>query len=307
MSGEKTSETRDTPPRRERVRREEPEQTEPIRDWRGWFQSASWDRPMETVDRGVKMAYRVVEDYIEQGRRVAQQMNDRTYGPREMTDDFQSLSQRMVRDSSRFLSLWFELVTSTWGMGWRGWETARSGPGRRERSASRPGRDTSADTAAPESTGRAAVTLEVRSSHLTRVEVDLAADAGDTPLRLTPLQPDSGDAPPLTEVELESGDPDRPPVLRLTVPADQPAGHYHGVLLDPSSHQARGTVTVRLSEPPQPETKKTQAKGSKARQGGAKKSGTERKSGTRSSKSSKSSSGSSAKSSKTSGKGGGKR
>lgn len=323
-SGNTAPGQQDDKSRRERLRREEPQQTEPIRDWRGWFRSdawgfcppveggsegeggnagdeAPWDRPLETVDRGVKMAYQVVEDYIEEGRRVARHMNDRAYGPRQMTEDFQSLTERMMRDSSRFLSLWFELMASTLSMGWRGWETAWPGVGGRPRSRRRPAsapwetarerRGTDAETDAAEGTRRA-VTLEIRSSHLTRVDVDLAPDAGGAKLRSTPLQPDTGDASPLTEVAFEPGDAGRPPVLRLTVPPAQPAGHYHGVLLDPSTHQARGTVTVHLTEPQQPKTKKSGAGKTRAKRSSARKGGK---------KSSKSSPG------KSSGKGGGKR
>lgn len=330
MSRPKTSENtapgqQDDKSRRERLRREEPEQTGPIRDWRGWFQSGPWDfcppveggsgddehpwdRPMETVDRGVQMAYQVVEDYIEQGRRVARKINNQTYGPREMTDDFQSLTERMMRDSSRFLSLWFELLATTLGMGWRGWETAWPGMGGRqpsappqretprEREKERQGqRERGTEPSAVE--GRAAVTLEIRSSHLTRVDVDLAPDARGAELRPTPLQPDSGDGPPLEEVEFEPVGPDRPPVLRLAVPPDQPAGHYHGVLLDPTSHQVRGTLTVHLSEPPRAKTKKTGTKKSGAKKTRAKKSSA-RKGRKKSPQSSQA---------KSSGKGGGKR
>lgn len=268
----RVSQETESAPRRERVRRHDPEQTEPIRDWRGWFHHGPWDchprgerrqssgeraseRPTETIERGVEMAYGVVEDYIDQGRKVAQRLNQRQYGPREISEDFQTLTARMLRDSNRFVSLWFDLMASSWDMGW-----GVVGRGRRRRQPDRSGGATSQDRPArwspteptetvgePQAVGRTSIALEIESRHPVRVEVDLALGAEELALRATPLQSGSGDGAALRDLRFQPGSEGRAPVLHLVVPPGQPAGDYHGVLLDPHGPTPRGTVSVHLA------------------------------------------------------------
>lgn len=288
--------------RRQRIRRPEPERTAPDRSPSGVFRTASSSTgdsstgnpseetsakgPLETIGRGVREGYRVVEDYLREGQRVARQINRRQYGPRQMGDDLQSLTGRMFRDSTRLLGLWVELMSSSVESLWGG---GRPGPAGRPGPPDRTGGDAERDAADTEAT---AVTVEVASPHPARVTVHLTAGAAEQPLRPTPLSGDPG-APPLTDVAFERGGPDEPPLLRISVPADQPPGIYHGVLVEPASHDHRGTVRVELRAP----AKKPAA----ATQGGAKKGASKKKQST--AKKSAGSSGSSpAKSGKTSGK-----
>ena len=295
--------------RGERIRREDPERQEPDRGWQGWFQSgprgssgsggtgsgdtgtgdtergeAGSRSPMDTVERGVKMAYQVVEDYIDQGRKTAQRINDQQYGPREMTDDFQALTGRMMRDSARFLSLWFEMVSSTLGVGMgmarggfpgfsgfsgragsdreasdregsrgttrRGSRGGSRGAGRTatwDRDSDLADPDDLAEPPEPPNPVQAPVAFEVRSPLPTRVQVDLPRRAAGQLLHVTPLRPLQGQAPPLEGVTYEPGAPPQPAVIALEVPPDQPPGPYHGTLVDPETHRSRGTLTVIVS------------------------------------------------------------
>ena len=63
----------------------------------------------------MELGYRVIEEHIRQGQRVAQKLNDRTYGPGDMGADLQELTQRVMRDSADFVALWFDLVGSMTG------------------------------------------------------------------------------------------------------------------------------------------------------------------------------------------------
>jgi len=270
--------------RRQRIRRPEPERTAPDRSPSGVFRTGgsstgdsstgnpsketSAKGPFETIERGVREGYRVVEDYLREGQRVARQINRRQYGPRQMGDDLQSLAGRMFRDSTRLLGLWVELMSSSVETLWGG---GRPGPAGRPSPTDRTGDDAERDAADTEAT---AVTVEVASPHPARVTVHLTAGAAGQPLRPTPLSGDPG-APPLTDVAFERGGPDEPPVLRIRVPADQPPGIYHGVLVEPASHDHRGTVKVELRAPakqPAAATKKSAAKKSAAKKSSSKKS-----------------------------------
>lgn len=250
---EATGATAPSGDRRQRIRRPEPERVAPDRSPSGVFRTASSSTgdpsqetsaksPFKTIERGVREGYRVVEDYLREGQRVARQINRRQYGPRQMGDDLQSLTGRMFRDSTRLLGLWLDLMSSSVETLWGGGRPAPSG---RPGPADRTGGDVAADAADTETT---AVTVEIASPHPARVTVHLTAGAAEQPLRPTPLSGDPG-APPLTDVAFERRGPDEPPLLRITVPTDQPPGIYHGVLVEPTGHDHRGTVRVELRAP----------------------------------------------------------
>jgi hypothetical protein len=251
--------------RNRRVRREDPERVYPDRSPSGVFRRGtatsraasseegyrgekSGKGPFGTIERGVREGYRVIEEYLREGQRVAQQINRRQYGPRQMGDDLQALTGRMFRDSTRLLTLWLDLMSSSVETFWGGGRSVGLGKSDRGRGA------TARTTAASPEPGPAgvaqetAVTVEVASSHPARVTVYLSPGAAERPLRPTPLAGDP-ETPPLTAVTFEPGSRSEAPALRLEVPTDQPPGVYHGVLVDPASHEHRGTVRVDLRAP----------------------------------------------------------
>ena len=247
--------------------------------------------PFQTIERGVREGYRVVEDYLREGQRVARQINRRQYGPRQMGDDLQSLTGRMFRDSTRLLALWLELMSSSvdtfWGAPRRGGpRTGRTGPTDRSPEAPPPSPEGDLGKGAPgqpaDDTGERAVAVEITSPHPARVTVHLAPGAAREPLRPTPLSGDP-EAPLLTDVTFEPGGPDEPPVLRLRVPAEQPPGSYHGLLVEPTSQGHRGTVKVELREASQASAKtaphKSGKDGKDTKGGGTRRGGTEKSSG----------------------------
>ena len=79
-----------------RLHRDDPERTGPIRNWSALYRSAdSWSQdastvkateedrknqygvPPDAVSRGVTLGYQVIEEHLQQGRRIAQLINKR--------------------------------------------------------------------------------------------------------------------------------------------------------------------------------------------------------------------------------------
>ncbi|MCK6551032.1 hypothetical protein L6R52_34665, partial [Myxococcota bacterium] len=94
---------------------------------------------------------------------------------------------------------------------------------------------------------RTTVGVELASPRPARVVVDLSPAAAGRPLSALPLAAIDGSAKPaLTGVKLTPGENGHVDVS-VTIPADQPAGTYAGVVLDPERGTAAGTLTVVLS------------------------------------------------------------
>src|SRR5438093_10880146 len=101
---------------RQRLRREDPVRTEPIRNWstlyrrpNSWgFRTSSADPQSvdraepgrsgnNVVSRGVELGYHVVEEHIRQGQHVAQQINTRSSSPGAMRNDIRGVAERLAR------------------------------------------------------------------------------------------------------------------------------------------------------------------------------------------------------------------
>ena len=96
---------------RQRLHREEPVRTGPNRNWSTLYRpntnisstpsgnSPSADHPAQghpwndAVSHGVKLGYRVIEEYLRQGQRAAQQFNNRAY-PKNRDLLFQMMKTR---------------------------------------------------------------------------------------------------------------------------------------------------------------------------------------------------------------------
>jgi hypothetical protein len=56
------------------------------------------------------------------------------------------------------------------------------------------------------------------------------------------------DKPKLSDVAVAGGKGDEPVVVRIRVPAGQPAGVYNGLLIDEETNRPAGTLSVRIAE-----------------------------------------------------------
>jgi len=192
----------------------------------------------------VALGYRVVDEYLQQGQRAAQRLADRSYGPANVAHDVQDVTARMVRYTSELLATWIDFLQVSGGAA----ET----------------RSTAAETngapgASPDGAAYAApvgqatrVRLEVVTSRVVTVSVELAPEAATRPATAHALRSADQDKPRLTEVSLRP-DAGGPAVLRVCVPDDQPAGVYSGLVVDDEASRLVGTINVRIGGSPDDE------------------------------------------------------
>jgi len=229
---------------RQRLKRQDPERVAPIRNWSTVFRSPESPKTSDREDgtgaaaprngsgfgdgvtNAVKLAYRVADENIRLGKRVAQQLNDRTYDLGAMRGDFQDLTERTVRSLTDLTALWFETLGSLLGAarsaGQSGTEKARDG-------------------------GGAGVSVDVMSTQPAQVTLDLQPRARDWPLTVYALRAPDPTCPPLTDVALEPAKDGRGVRIRLRVPPGQPAGQYSAVVVD-SKGMPCGTLAVRVGD-----------------------------------------------------------
>jgi hypothetical protein len=239
----------------QRLRRPDPERTEPLRHWSKLYRTPdSWnlrdgqdEAPSsaeaateswnDVVAEGVAVGYRVIEEQIRHGQRVAEQLSDASYGPAMIAGDVREATERMIRYSADLVALWMEFVNSTMGSGelLRPLAAAWQQRGDGQRPASEPG-------------ATAAVAIDVCSSRPVRVSVDLKPGAARRPLVVHGLRAVQADKPVLTEVTFEPAREGEPATVRLRVPEGHPAGLYTGVIVDQQSGEPLGTLSARVSE-----------------------------------------------------------
>lgn len=238
-----------------RLHREDPARTEPIRDWSTLYrQSNSWNSRdasanpksgdeatrgglcSDTVAQGVKLGYRVIEEYMRQGQRIAQQINNRSYGLGTMGNDIREISEQMLRYYSDLVSLWLDLMGSIAGNP----DLIRNLFGLWQ-----PQSEPSVN-AAP-ANGATTVSIEVVSARPAQVTLDLRPQSEGLPLATHGLRALDPEKPPLTDITFEPGADNGPVSLRIRVPEGQPPGLYTGVVIDRDTGQPRGTLSVRIA------------------------------------------------------------
>jgi hypothetical protein len=235
-----------------RIKRPEPERTEPLRAWsmlfgaggrRAGARTSEGDRTSlnEVVSRSVDLGYRVVDEYIRQGQRAAQRLSDRSFGPDVVVTEVREVADRMTQYTSDVLALWFDML-----------ELAGSGIAARGAGVGSPHPpvDPAVPPAEPAETldrtaqERTRVVVEVVSPHPTEVSLDLRPEAPVGPLVAHGLRAADPEKPRLTDLTLEAGAPFR---LRIRVPPEQPEGLYSGLIIEERTSRPVGTVTVRIT------------------------------------------------------------
>jgi hypothetical protein len=196
------------------------------------------------VSRSVELGYRVVDEYIHQGQRAAQRLNDRSLAPETIARDVQDLTARMTQYASDFLGVWFEFL-----------ELATAGSGVRQTSREN-GQQTEPTAGAPRpqpprraSARRTRVRIHLTSHRPAEVSIDLEPDAERRTLVVHALRAVDPEKPRLADVVLEPGASGKPLTLRIHVPADQPPGVYNGLVIDEQTSRPAGTVSVRVGKP----------------------------------------------------------
>ena len=240
----------------ERITRPIPERTGSIRSWSALLGAAaarSGDAGTPggatlggVVSRSVEVGYRVVDEYLRHGQRVAERLGDRSLTPGTMVQDFQELTARMARYASDLMDVWFQLI-----------ELAAAGRGAPHRPSGDRGAPADPAPSTPEppaagSTGRdshdggARVSVQIASLQPAEVTLDLRPGSTGLPLIVHALRAAEPDKPRLTEIALEPASEDGVRRLRIRIPPEQPPGVYNGLVIDERTSRPAGTLSVRV-------------------------------------------------------------
>ncbi|MBD3663905.1 hypothetical protein [Sulfitobacter aestuariivivens] len=240
----KPANTADAPAR---LRRPEPERTEPNRGILGVFGQSSWGAPPQGshplgfdedtgtpveptghgfLDDSVQEASELVDAHIRQGLKESAGADESLLGRMAalygsaQANDLTALATQFTRVYADMATQWIDIAGSI-----------------RDQLGNLRGATASAPAA---STGIASPSMVLRASKPVETRVDMFRAAGS--LSAQPLtSEDANQDLRITTVSVENGQ------LRITIPADQPAGTYHGLLVEKGAGPA-GTVTVRVFE-----------------------------------------------------------
>ena len=257
----------------DRITRPFPPRTTPIRSVSALFGSGGADRAEspsagsspgpgeawnEVVARSVELGYRVIDDYVRQGERMARAMSDRGASPQDMLGgDPQELARRMTQYAMDFTGLWFQMIQSAsagFPAGAAGpfanfgfppaplWPTAP--PAREPAQAAQDAPAAASPTTTPVQMLRARVAID--STLPVEVSLDLRPEAGARPMSLQSLRAADAAKPRLSDVSISRAGADEPYVLRVRVPAGQPAGVYNGLIVEEESGLPVGTVSLKV-------------------------------------------------------------
>ena len=189
----------------------------------------SADQPSEEVG----LAYRVIEKYISEGRKSAQQFSKQSYRTEAVTQPLQGLVDRMLRYQAEMLPLWLDLFGSLARV-----DSFRAGP------PAPPTTRAMKNGAAPVGGN---VSIEVTSGRPVEVSVDVDHDSTRTALVTPGLYTLDQRKPGLTDIRFIPGNERRRGKLSIKIPDRQPAGSYSGVMVDPRSGETRGTLSIRIA------------------------------------------------------------
>ena len=239
-----------------RLQREDPARTRPIRNWGTLFRRSdsrgpevdkdskyedstnrgrSWD---DVVSNAVERGYKVIEEQIRQGQRVAQQLTDRSYGPRAMGGDATELVERVLGFYTDLGALWFDLIDSMMRNPILSGDVMRSPPPSREMSA--PGASGNGAAA----NGHSGIPIEIASASPTRVTLNISAPPNGCRLGVHELCALDKAKPPLTDIHFDNGA--ECPTLRISIPQRQPPDTYSGTVIDTDTNEPLGTLCILI-------------------------------------------------------------
>jgi hypothetical protein len=201
-------------------------------------EKTSWD---DIATRAVRRGYEVIEEQINEGRRIAEKVRGFSDDVRKGSDDTTRLIERSLRFYTDVGSLWFELVESLLRNQALNPDARRPGNGMNGESH----HSTNGHGNGASGERHNDVDIEVISSCPTGVSLDLRSAVGAT-LTVPPLRAADDGRPPLTDIGFHTLEGRS--VLRIKIPKGQPAGTYSGVVVDSVTHQPKGTLCVSVRE-----------------------------------------------------------
>lgn len=250
----------------QRFHREDPTRTRPTRNWSALYrqsdareaahspespQSTDHETPQappwaDVMSQSVNLGYRVIEDYIRQGQRAAQQANDRSYNVGTTGNDIRDLVERMARYYADLGALWGDLINS-----FAANPDFLNNLSRALQPQPAPANGASAQGSSANGVpGKESVTIaiEVISSRPTQVMLDLPLRPEQSSLIIHGLRAADPQKPQLTDIAFEPSPSGGPICLRVCIPHEQPPDVYTGVVVDKQTNLPRGTLSIRITE-----------------------------------------------------------
>ena len=195
----------------------------------------------DIASRAIERGYQVIEEQINEGRRIAERFRGYSDDVRKVNDDTSRLIERSLRFYTDVGYLWFELMESLMR------REALRAESQAASNGTAPGQshahDANGSVNGSARSRRSDVEIELISDSPTSVSLDLQSSPGDT-LAVSPLHAANERNPPLTDIRFREGE--NGPVLRIKIPPGQPADTYSGVVVDGRSYQPKGTLCVNV-------------------------------------------------------------
>jgi hypothetical protein len=187
----------------------------------------------DQVSAGVGLAYRVIEKYLNEGRRVAEQFNRQPHRQGATTRPFQEFVNRMLRYQAELLPLWLDLLGSLTKVDFAGIADPEGSDRRQLRKrASTNGK----------------VAIELTSSRPIEISFELQEDSESISLVTPGLHALEPRKPTLTDIHFVPRAGRGRSKLRVRIPNRQPPGTYSGVIVDRKTGDIRGTLSVRVAD-----------------------------------------------------------
>lgn len=237
---------------RKRLHRDDPARVAPVRNFsRLYSRSGSAnganaakavqpDAPFHargggSLSDGVALAYNVIEKYIAEGRRTAEDFSNQPYTARAPNDSLQVLVERLLRFQTEMLPLWIETLATLTRV-----DPARNGYA--------PASDAWPPSNGAQNAGTMAVAIEVVSLRPVQVSIELRPNSEPQSLVALGLSAVGSGKPILRDISLVPDEVAGRIKLRLRIPESQPSGIYFGVIVNRESGEARGTLSIRIAD-----------------------------------------------------------
>ncbi len=272
---------------RKRLRRPDPARTGPIRDGAHYLRdSQSWGSaapqaegaasngsgPGETMEdvvtQGVKLGYKVIDEYLRQGQRVAERLcraangtGDDSHKQRDgngnlesSVDDLLDRVRRSYKDlggeMEDMLERTIHLYKDMWAVWMDGVELVLRSPlfvsgfaGTENGYRHPPPRDGSSRA---DASSTPPPIVEISSKRPARVALRLTPRSGPFEPRVHALHAADPAIRPLTEVSVRLEPDTVVPIVQVRIPDDQPPGTYTGAVVDRESNAPQGTLSVSV-------------------------------------------------------------
>ncbi len=234
-----------------RIKRPLLDRDRPIRDRSGLFGAAAHNGrpgadntaprvdPTDPIAQAVDTGYRVIEQYMRQGERVARQIGgQRTVDPARAVVSAQDRITEMTQMFSDMAGLWLELVQ----------DVVQQGAGRSAADSHNGGPPAAAGNhggaSEPSSLSSAAVNLVLNSTLPVSGHVDLRPEYATAKLQVHDLRGTAADQPRISDVSFAPATDQTPARIVVRIPADQPPGRYNAVLVEETGGRLAGTISV---------------------------------------------------------------